>query len=428
MIPSPTRFRALTRLAVLAAMSTVLYATPGTAAAAVTPDVTCFGLTASQAEAQGYRVQVGTDGNDFLFGGNASRDFIMGFGGDDVITGAGNNDILCGGLGHDIITAGSGDDRVSGGLGNDEMDLGSGDDLGRGKGGLDRLVGGAGDDILDGGRAADRISGELGNDRIFGGGGPDIIYAGEGHDRVSAGPGNDRASGGPGRDIIAGGTGADIVSGNDGRDRIQGGNGNDILDGDGNLDRIRGGAGIDRCNDSDGDLMATCETDLGGRELPQDDPVELIIPDPQPEPQPDPEPQPNPDPQPDPEPDPDPEPPPVDEGPVPADQAPQGVNRYGWPLLTDAGLAAMLECESGTNHAINTGNGFYGGVQWLPATWNAAARGSGFTQYDGVLPHLVPAQVQDDVTKWWWEATRPNTQWPHCHVKALAAMNVLPPT
>ena len=43
------------------------------------------------------------------------------------------------------------------------------------------------------------------------------------------------------------------------------------------------------------------------------------------------------------------------------------------------------------------------------------------------LPHLVPAEIQDIVTQWWWEATRANTQWPHCHVLALDAMNVLAP-
>jgi len=87
----------------------------------------------------------------------------------------------------------------------------------------------------------------------------------------------------------------------------------------------------------------------------------------------------------------------------------------------------MLQCESGGNHAINTGNSFYGGVQWLPNTWNAAARLAGFPQYDGVLPHLVPADVQDTATKAWWEATDPSTQWPTCHKRSLEAMNVLAP-
>ena len=30
---------------------------------------------------------------------------------------------------------------------------------------------------------------------------------------------------------------------------------------------------------------------------------------------------------------------------------------------------AVAQCESGGNWAINTGNGYYGGLQFLPATW-----------------------------------------------------------
>jgi hypothetical protein len=30
---------------------------------------------------------------------------------------------------------------------------------------------------------------------------------------------------------------------------------------------------------------------------------------------------------------------------------------------------AMAECESGGNWSANTGNGFYGGLQFTPATW-----------------------------------------------------------
>lgn len=32
---------------------------------------------------------------------------------------------------------------------------------------------------------------------------------------------------------------------------------------------------------------------------------------------------------------------------------------------------AMAQCESGGNWAANTGNGFYGGLQFTPATWAA---------------------------------------------------------
>lgn len=32
---------------------------------------------------------------------------------------------------------------------------------------------------------------------------------------------------------------------------------------------------------------------------------------------------------------------------------------------------AMAQCESGGNWSANTGNGFYGGLQFTPATWTA---------------------------------------------------------
>lgn len=32
---------------------------------------------------------------------------------------------------------------------------------------------------------------------------------------------------------------------------------------------------------------------------------------------------------------------------------------------------AIAQCESGGNWAINTGNGYYGGLQFSPSTWSA---------------------------------------------------------
>ena len=32
---------------------------------------------------------------------------------------------------------------------------------------------------------------------------------------------------------------------------------------------------------------------------------------------------------------------------------------------------AIAQCESGGNWAINTGNGYYGGLQFSPATWKS---------------------------------------------------------
>lgn len=76
-----------------------------------------------------------------------------------------------------------------------------------------------------------------------------------------------------------------------------------------------------------------------------------------------------------------------------------------------AALASIVECEDNDNpangptgYASNTGNGYYGGYQWLPSTFNTAL-GQALRQgkvdqatYDewyGVRPDLVPSWVQD---------------------------------
>ena len=388
-------------------------------------EIECLGLTASDAEAQGFNVQIGTDGVDVLTGGNITRDFMIGLGGDDILTGAGADDVICGGDGNDTITAGDGDDRVDGGFGEDNVSLGAGDDFAEGGGNDDVLNGGSGNDRIRGNAGADRLSGETGNDVLLGNLGKDTIFGGEGNDRLRGHRSQDSLAGGPGDDEIFGGMAVDTISGDDGNDRISGGRGNDIIDGDGGIDTLIGSHGFDRCDISDGDGYRTCEEDFERQPLTGEAPTPEV-PDAEPEPEPAPAPAPTPEPAPTPGLGSRPVAPPTG-APVPASQAPQGTNDFGWPLLTDAGLDALLFCESTNTHDINTGNGFFGGVQWVPATWNAATVLAGFPEYDGVLPHLVPADVQDEVTFVWWEATRPNTQWPSCHVRALAAMNVLAP-
>lgn len=401
-----------TRFAAIASICMLISAITATSASALqAQDTFCLGLTIETAEAQGFRVQTGTDGVDVLIGGNTTRDFILGFGGDDVLSGAGAGDVICGGPGDDIINSGDGNDRVSGGPGADEISLGAGNDRARGGWGPDRIIGGPGNDRLLGQGGNDRISGEGGNDFILGNAGADTLFGGEGKDLIRGLRGKDKIAGGPGDDRLEGGEGNDILSGDGGNDTMFGGPGRDALDGDAGKDILNAGTGRDRCDIADGDALTFCDVDFDGNA------VKATAPTPKPAAPAAPAPTTT----------------SVDQtkppagSPVPAAQAPQGVNKFGWPLLTDAGLAAMLHCESTTNHAINTGNGFYGGVQWLPNTWNAATKLAGFPQYDGVLPHLVPANVQDDVTKAWWAATKPNTQWPVCHKRALEAMNVLAP-
>jgi hypothetical protein len=72
---------------------------------------------------------------------------------------------------------------------------------------------------------------------------------------------------------------------------------------------------------------------------------------------------------------------------------------------TDEQLAALRQCESGGNYAINTGNGYYGAYQFSASTW----RGLG---YSG-LPHQASPAVQDEATR--ALQTRSGWgQWPAC--------------
>jgi resuscitation-promoting factor RpfA len=48
--------------------------------------------------------------------------------------------------------------------------------------------------------------------------------------------------------------------------------------------------------------------------------------------------------------------------------------------------AALAECESGGDWSINTGNGYYGGLQFLPSSWEAAG-GTG-------MPHEASPEEQ----------------------------------
>jgi hypothetical protein len=49
---------------------------------------------------------------------------------------------------------------------------------------------------------------------------------------------------------------------------------------------------------------------------------------------------------------------------------------------------AMARCESGGNWAANTGNGYYGGLQFAPGTW----RGMGGSAYAPTADQATKAQ------------------------------------
>ena len=87
------------------------------------------------------------------------------------------------------------------------------------------------------------------------------------------------------------------------------------------------------------------------------------------------------------------------------------------PIALGAGVAnadsvnwdAIAQCESSGNWAINTGNGYYGGLQFSPSTWRANG-GTG-------MPHLASREEQIRVAENTLR-TQGIGAWPTCGQKA----------
>lgn len=73
---------------------------------------------------------------------------------------------------------------------------------------------------------------------------------------------------------------------------------------------------------------------------------------------------------------------------------------------------AVAKCESGGNWSINTGNGYFGGLQFSPATWKANG-GSG-------MPNMASRDEQIRVAENVYK-TQGIGAWPTCGAKAGAA-------
>ena len=67
---------------------------------------------------------------------------------------------------------------------------------------------------------------------------------------------------------------------------------------------------------------------------------------------------------------------------------------------------ALAQCESGGNWAINTGNGYYGGLQFSLSTWQAYG-GPGY-------PHQQSRETQIAIAEKVRAATGGYGSWPHC--------------
>lgn len=77
----------------------------------------------------------------------------------------------------------------------------------------------------------------------------------------------------------------------------------------------------------------------------------------------------------------------------------------------------IARCESGGNWHINTGNGYYGGLQFSPSTW----RGFGGTAYASTADRASKAQQIAIATK--VQRVQGWGAWPTCSVRAGATGN-----
>ena len=93
--------------------------------------------------------------------------------------------------------------------------------------------------------------------------------------------------------------------------------------------------------------------------------------------------------------------------PVVVAPTPQRVVTYDGDTVWDD----LAQCESGGNWAINTGNGYYGGLQFSHATWHGYAGGD-FAEY----PHEATREQQIIVAER-LHAARGFQPWPACRTK-----------
>ena len=69
---------------------------------------------------------------------------------------------------------------------------------------------------------------------------------------------------------------------------------------------------------------------------------------------------------------------------------------------------SLAQCESGGNWAINTGNGYYGGLQFSASTWRAVG-GSGLPHQHSREEQIKRGQILQARAGW--------GQWPHCSAR-----------
>jgi Ca2+-binding RTX toxin-like protein len=193
----------------------------------------------------------GTSGKDVIVG-SAGNDRIRGNGGNDVICGGGGDDTINGNSGNDRIFGENGTDRIAGDAGNDYLDLGS-DPVNFGVG--ESAIGGTGNDYLTGNASSvtcDPTTRRCTGVPVYDGGAGDDTIEASGN--LRGGSGNDILTG---SGLMEGGSGDDVITG--GFSEQHGGSGDDELSGGVGSQILNGGSGSDSCDDTDSDILVSCE-------------------------------------------------------------------------------------------------------------------------------------------------------------------------
>jgi Ca2+-binding RTX toxin-like protein len=219
----------------------------------------------------------------------SGTDTLTGSDGDNYLDGGESQDLIQGGDGDDILVDGAGDDFLFGGNGSDSMYTNQGDDVASGDGGSDTILTSSvsdGADSYDGGSGTDAVvyssrsgdltliisgthNGEAGEndiigsniETIYGGSGNDTIVGSLADNQLIGGGGNDTIDGGAGKDSISGDTGNDALTAGDGADYVDAGDGDDTLHlTDGGVDTGFCAGGNDTATDRDTiDNIFNCE-------------------------------------------------------------------------------------------------------------------------------------------------------------------------
>jgi Ca2+-binding RTX toxin-like protein len=209
---------------------------------------------------------MGTAGNDFMSGGDAYGETILGLPGNDELHGGAGNDSLTGGPGSDglfgengndryYFAAGDGQDVITDPTGLNVIQFGPNlvSKLSVGPSGFDQLISftGTTDSVLvkAGGffpTLAFELVGSNSADNLTGSSYKDIVSALAGNDSVRGGGGIDEIHGGAGNDTLEGGLEIDDLWGDEGDDVLDGDLLNDPFATEGGyVTRFRGGSGND---------------------------------------------------------------------------------------------------------------------------------------------------------------------------------------